>query len=173
MRLNQARQESAQADIATEVNEEIERVEARLEATPAGRRAAGSRSLEREQLTPDRVSFNDYSAKRLDASEANVQVDLERRQLGEQFRILESGLTRPSRPGCSPNRPLIMVLGIDARDHAIGRGRRASCSKLEPTPRTTSSRETCRTQSRASRFWRSIPEDRAGVRIASRSAGAG
>ena len=39
-------------------------------------------------------SFQDFSNRRL---EATVQADLERRQLGEQFRVLEAAFVAPSR----------------------------------------------------------------------------
>jgi succinoglycan biosynthesis transport protein ExoP len=42
--------------------------------------------------------------------EAAVQADLERRQLGERFRILESAI--PPRKISSPNRTLILILGL-------------------------------------------------------------
>lgn len=53
------------------------------------------------------ASFQDFSNRHL---EATVQAQLERRQLGEQFRVLESAFeaTEPS----SPHRPLMMVLGL-------------------------------------------------------------
>jgi len=52
-------------------------------------------------------SYQDFSDRRL---EATVQADLERRQLGEQFRVLESAFlaTEPS----SPNRVLIVSIGV-------------------------------------------------------------
>jgi polysaccharide chain length determinant protein (PEP-CTERM system associated) len=83
---------------------EVDEVSARIEATP--RVAAQLELLERErrQLT-DR--FNDYAHRR---QEASVQVDLERRQLGEQFRILEAAYPNPD--PSAPNRPLIVVMGL-------------------------------------------------------------
>jgi len=42
--------------------------------------------------------------------EATVQAQLERRQLGEQFRVLEQAF--PAIEPSSPNRPVIVVLGI-------------------------------------------------------------
>ena len=52
-------------------------------------------------------SYQDFSNRRL---EATVQADLERRQLGEQFRVLENAFeaTEPS----SPNRLLIVAVGF-------------------------------------------------------------
>ena len=52
-------------------------------------------------------SYQDFSDRRL---EATVQADLERRQLGEQFRVLESAFL-PTEPS-SPNRPLIVAIGF-------------------------------------------------------------
>jgi succinoglycan biosynthesis transport protein ExoP len=51
-------------------------------------------------------SFQDFSNRRL---EATVQAQLERRQLGEQFRVLESAFIAPE--PSAPNRLLIVVLG--------------------------------------------------------------
>jgi polysaccharide chain length determinant protein (PEP-CTERM system associated) len=52
-------------------------------------------------------SFQDFSNRQLEAS---VQAQLERRQLGEQFRVLEAAFLAPE--PSAPNRPLIMFLGI-------------------------------------------------------------
>jgi uncharacterized protein involved in exopolysaccharide biosynthesis len=52
-------------------------------------------------------SYQDFSNRRL---EATVQAQLERRQLGEQFRVLEAAFQAPE--PSSPNRPLIVLLGI-------------------------------------------------------------
>jgi polysaccharide chain length determinant protein (PEP-CTERM system associated) len=51
-------------------------------------------------------SYQDFSNRQL---EAMVQAQLERRQLGEQFRVLESAFIAPE--ASSPNRLLIMILG--------------------------------------------------------------
>ncbi len=53
------------------------------------------------------ASYQDFSRRKL---EATVQAQLERRQLGEQFRVLEQAFAaaEPS----SPNRPVIVVLGV-------------------------------------------------------------
>jgi hypothetical protein len=51
-------------------------------------------------------NYQEFSNKRLEAS---VQADLERRQLGEQFRVLEAAFDAPE--PVSPNRPLIVALG--------------------------------------------------------------
>jgi len=52
-------------------------------------------------------SFQDFSNRRLEAS---VQADLERRQLGEQFRVLEAAFLAPE--PSSPNRPVIVIIGV-------------------------------------------------------------
>jgi len=52
-------------------------------------------------------SYQDFSNRQL---EATVQAQLERRQLGEQFRVLEAAFIAPE--ATSPNRPLIMVLAF-------------------------------------------------------------
>ncbi len=52
-------------------------------------------------------SYQDFSNRRLEAS---VQADLERRQLGEQFRVLESAFRAPA--PASPNRPIIVAIGL-------------------------------------------------------------
>ena len=51
-------------------------------------------------------SYQDFSNRQL---EAMVQAQLERRQLGEQFRVLESAFIAPE--AASPNRFLILILG--------------------------------------------------------------
>ncbi len=52
------------------------------------------------------ASYQDFSQRRL---QAGVQADLERRQLGEQFRVLESAFPAPE--PTSPNRMAIVVIG--------------------------------------------------------------
>jgi polysaccharide chain length determinant protein (PEP-CTERM system associated) len=52
-------------------------------------------------------SYQDFSNRRL---EATVQAQLERRQLGEQFRVLEAAFVAPE--PTSPNRPVLMVLSL-------------------------------------------------------------
>ena len=51
-------------------------------------------------------SYQDFSSR---LQQASVQADLERRQLGEKFRILESA--EPAPTPSSPNRILILILG--------------------------------------------------------------
>jgi polysaccharide chain length determinant protein (PEP-CTERM system associated) len=53
------------------------------------------------------ASFQDFSTRH---QEATVQAQLERRQLGEQFRVLESAFAAPD--PSAPNRTLIILLGL-------------------------------------------------------------
>jgi len=94
---------AANADVKA-IQEQIDEVEDRLGATP--RVAEQLDALDRgyEQLGNSLNAFSNLSMK------ARVQADLERRQLGEQFRILEDAYAS-SRP-ISPQRPLIIVLGF-------------------------------------------------------------
>jgi len=86
------------------LTEQAEAARERLAATPAV--AARLEALTREYSHLN-ASFQDFSARR---QQASVQADLERKQLGEQFRILESAFPAP-RPS-SPNRRLILFLGL-------------------------------------------------------------
>lgn len=86
-----------------ELEEATSRVEARLAETPSVAEQLGALEREYRHLFGN---FQDFSNKRLEAS---VQADLERRQLGEQFRVLEAAFDAPE--PVSPNRPLIVVLG--------------------------------------------------------------
>ncbi len=91
--------------------EEIDRLQARADElqqllieTPAV--AEQLEALEREYRHLFE-SYQDFSNRRL---EAMVQAQLERRQLGEQFRVLEPAFAAP-KPS-SPDRPMIVVLGF-------------------------------------------------------------
>jgi polysaccharide chain length determinant protein (PEP-CTERM system associated) len=79
-------------------------VEALLAETP--RVAEQLDGLEREYKHLF-ASYQDFSNRRL---EATIQAQLERRQLGEQFRVLESAFEPPN--PSSPNRVLIVLLGV-------------------------------------------------------------
>ena len=91
--------------------EEIDRLQARAEGfrtllaeTPrVSEQLDGLERESRSQLD----SYNLYIRRQ---QEAGVQADMERRQLGEQFRVLEAAFIAP-RPS-SPNRTLIMVLAL-------------------------------------------------------------
>lgn len=107
-----AKAEEQRAGLRVEAaREEIERletqladVEKRMSETP--RVAEQLASLEREYRHLF-DSFQQYSGKRL---EAGVAADMERRQKGERFRVLEAAV--PSPQAASPNRPVILALGL-------------------------------------------------------------
>jgi len=98
-----ARQVGAAEEEMARLQESIDEVSARLAETPAV--AEKLDALEREYQHLFR-SYQDFSQRRL---EATVQAQLERRQLGEQFRVLEAAFEAPE--PTSPNRPLIVVIG--------------------------------------------------------------
>lgn len=83
---------------------QLAQVEARLAATPAVAEKLEALNRESESLFR---SYQDFSIK---LQQASVQADMERRQLGEQLRILEAAFA-PTSP-TSPNRPLILALGL-------------------------------------------------------------
>lgn len=97
------RAQSARAEMQ-QLHAEIGEIESRIGATP--RVAEQLVALERQH---DHLyaSFQDYSAKRL---EAGVAANMERRQKGEQFKILETAFVPPE--PASPNRAIILVLGV-------------------------------------------------------------
>ena len=95
---------------AKAAQEEVNRLEAtvveleeRLAQTPAVAEQLDALQREYDQLY---ASYQDFSHRR---QQAGVQADLERRQLGERFRILEPA-ERPRQPS-SPNRTLLLILG--------------------------------------------------------------
>jgi polysaccharide chain length determinant protein (PEP-CTERM system associated) len=95
---------------AVAAQQEIERLQAQLDevqeriaATPAVAEQLDSLQRQYAQLSE---SYRDFSARR---QQAVVQANLERKQLGEQFRILEAAYP-PARP-TSPNRILLLVIG--------------------------------------------------------------
>ena len=79
-------------------------VEERLALTPKVAEALGQLENRLSRLAGDVELF---SRRQL---QAKVQVDMERRQLGEQFNILESAFPAPT--PTSPNRLLIIVMGL-------------------------------------------------------------
>lgn len=107
----QARNEAQRAALRVEatkkesarLQQEVESAQARLAATPRVAEQLDALEREYENLT---ISANDFSNKRL---EAGVAANMERRQKGEQFRVLEPAYAPPD--PTSPNRPLIIVLG--------------------------------------------------------------
>jgi len=108
----QARNEAQRAGLRVEgakreaerLQKEVEDAQARLAATP--RVAEQLDALEREYKNLS-ASAAEFGNKRL---EAGVAANMERRQKGEQFRVLEPAYAPPE--PTSPNRPLIIVLGL-------------------------------------------------------------
>jgi len=101
-RRSELRIEAAERDVER-LTAQVDGARERLAATPAV--AARLEALDREYSHLN-VSFQDFSARR---QQASVQADLERKQLGEQFQILEAAFPAPS--PSSPNRVLILLLG--------------------------------------------------------------
>jgi len=83
---------------------QIQEVEERLEQTPKVAEQLAALEREHEHLFG---SYQEYSTK---LQEAEVAASMERRQKGEQFRVLEAAY--PSTTPVSPNRPLIVALGL-------------------------------------------------------------
>ena len=91
----------------TELNrlkDQLEAVETRLAQTPRVAEKLSSLEREQEHLFS---SFQEYSGKRL---EAGVAADMERRQKGEKFRVLEEAV--PADDVASPNRPVIAAMSV-------------------------------------------------------------
>ncbi len=83
---------------------EVDNVQERLARAP---RVAEQLDVLMREYASLSESFQDYSNKRV---EATVAANMERRQKGEQFRVLEAAVTPPEPD--SPNRPLIIGLGL-------------------------------------------------------------
>jgi polysaccharide chain length determinant protein (PEP-CTERM system associated) len=83
---------------------QVKDVETRMAETPKVAEQLGALEREYQHLFD---SYQQYSAKRL---EAGVAADMERRQKGEKFRVLEAAI--PSAQAASPNRPVILMLGL-------------------------------------------------------------
>lgn len=96
------RAQAAREDIAS-LRETITDLEARLAATPAVAERLDALGRQYQQLY---TSYQDFSGR---LQQAGVQADLERRQLGERFRILEQA--EPAPQPSSPNRVLLLSLG--------------------------------------------------------------
>ena len=97
------RGESAQTEIKR-LNEQIDDLQKRIAETPHVQEEMAALELESKQLGE---SYRDLSNKRLDAS---VAANMERRQKGEQFRVLEPAVPAPA--PSSPYRVVIMLLGL-------------------------------------------------------------
>lgn len=92
----------AQEDI-DRLRASIEELEGRLSATAGVAERLDGLGRQYDQLSR---SYQDFSGR---LQQASVQADLERRQLGEKFRILESA--EPAPEPSSPNRILLLSLG--------------------------------------------------------------
>lgn len=107
-----AKSEERRAQLrAASAVEELKRLEVqlgevqnRIAATPVVQERLDALQRQYDQLN---TSYRDFSARR---QQAAVQANLERKQLGEQFRILEAAFPAP-RP-TSPNRMLILTVGM-------------------------------------------------------------
>jgi len=86
------------------LQDQIDKTQQRLADTP--RVAERLDALEREHASLSE-NFKEYTNKRLDAG---VAANMERRQKGEQFRVLEPAF--PATKPTSPNRPLIWLIGL-------------------------------------------------------------
>lgn len=86
------------------VDASVDESRANIAGTPRVAEQMGSLERQKLQLSQSLLSFSNLRF------EAAVQADLERRQLGERFRILESAI--PPREISSPNRGLILILGL-------------------------------------------------------------
>jgi len=105
--LAQAGRSQVQADAARQdvsrLQAAIDQTQQRLSATPRVAEQLDALTREYRSLSE---SFQDYSNKRL---EAGVAANMERRQKGEQFRVLEAAFVA-DKP-VSPNRLLILLIG--------------------------------------------------------------
>ncbi|MGE4608631.1 MAG: hypothetical protein AAEJ52_18010 [Myxococcota bacterium] len=97
------RKQAAEEEISR-VQASIDHVQLLLSETPAVAELLDGLGREYGHLL---ASYQDFSNRQL---EATVQAQLERRQLGEQFRVLEAAFIAPSRS--SPDRIMIISLGV-------------------------------------------------------------
>lgn len=97
------RAEAARAEIKR-LQLQVTDIEGRLAETPRVAEQLAALQREYDHLY---ASYQEFSAKRL---EAGVAAGMERRQKGEQFRVLEAAFPPPA--PTSPNRFLIMALGL-------------------------------------------------------------
>jgi uncharacterized protein involved in exopolysaccharide biosynthesis len=120
-RLNDARAEVEKLDKQIAQKQEDEKrlrgmlaeYQKRIEAAPA-------RQSELTELTRDYETFQrSYQSLLAKKEDSNISANLERRQIGEQFKILDPA-RMPERPS-SPNRPRLHALGL-AGGLAIGLG---------------------------------------------------
>ena len=99
-----ALRKSAADDEIARLHTAVDELQAQLANTPGVAEVLDGLEREYRHLFD---SYQDFSNRQL---EAMVQAQLERRQLGEQFRVLEAAFVAPE--VASPNRLLIMVLGF-------------------------------------------------------------
>ena len=103
---NLDKQVAYKTDKEQELRQVLATYQARIEATP-------TRESELSDLTRDygtlQTSYRNLLAKKQDSQ---ISANLERRQIGEQFRILDAARL-PARPD-SPNRPRLYALGVAA-----------------------------------------------------------
>jgi len=104
--------ESAQAEIKR-LNAQIDDLQAKIADTPRVQEQMNALELEEKQLGE---SYKEFSNKRL---EANVAANVERRQKGEQFRVLEEAI--PPQEPSSPHRLIMVLVGL-VLGVAIGAG---------------------------------------------------
>jgi len=97
------RKAAAEDEIAR-LQSAVDELQTQLANTPAVAEALDALNREYRHLFD---SYQDFSNRQL---EAMVQAQLERRQLGEQFRVLEAAFIAPE--ATSPNRLLIIALGL-------------------------------------------------------------
>ncbi len=86
------------------LKEQLTDIEGRLAATPRVQGLLHSLERQWEHLSS---SYQEFSGKQLEAS---VAADMERRQKGEKFRVLEEAV--PAEEVASPNRPAIVALAL-------------------------------------------------------------
>lgn len=105
---NEAKRAELRADAAREeisrLQTQVDDVQQRIDKIPVVAEQLAALERVHEHLYE---SYQSFSAKRLDAG---VSANMERRQKGEQFRVLESAFP-PGAP-TSPNRKLIVFLGL-------------------------------------------------------------
>lgn len=94
---------AARSDLSR-LSEQLVAIEDRLAKTPQVQAQLSGLERDYEHLFG---SFQDYSEKQLAAS---VAADMERRQQGERFRLLEEAV--PAEELASPNRPVIILVGL-------------------------------------------------------------
>jgi polysaccharide chain length determinant protein (PEP-CTERM system associated) len=102
---SQVRVEASQAEIDRR-QQEVDELQAQVEATPRVAEQLDALLRKHKQVTEN---LRDYNNLRL---EAEVQANLERRQLGEQFRVIEPAFPPPS--PSSPNRLVIIITALMA-----------------------------------------------------------